>query len=142
MRIKILVVDDEKEVRSTLSRHFRSLGFEVAGASDGEEALEKMRDEKRDIVVADIVMPGMDGIDLLRAINKQYPMTHVIMLSGFVNLDNALACMRLGADTVLTKPLENLRKLDKSIEDAVEGIQHWVDILNDYKKTETQEVRG
>ena len=140
MKFRILVVDDETEIRDMLSRHFRYLGYDVDTAGDGEEALKKMREAKFDIVISDIMMPGMDGTDLLRSINSEHPMTHVIMITGYVTLNNALTCMRLGADTIVFKPIEDLGKLEEAVENATKTIKKWLEILNELRKMKPSEA--
>jgi len=132
--VNILVVDDEEEICEMLSRHFRYLGYGVHTAPDGQTALDKLAQEKIDIVISDIRMPRMSGIELLREIRKEYPMIHVIMLTGYVTLENALACMRLGADTCVFKPLEDMAPLEKAVAHAVEEIQNWLSILHELVK--------
>ena len=125
MKARLLIVDDESEIRDMLSRHFRYKGYEVDSASDGIEALEKMAQVKVDVVISDIIMPRMDGVELLRTIRKQYPMIHTIMITGYVTMENALSCMRHGADTCIFKPLEDLNELEEAVEQAVNRLKHW-----------------
>ena len=108
-----------------LSRHFRYLGFHVETASDGIEALEKLAKARTEVIISDIVMPQMDGVELLRTIRQQYPMIHTIMITGYVTLENALACMRHGADTCVFKPLEDLTELEEAVEFAVGRLKRW-----------------
>jgi len=129
MKVRLLIVDDESEIREMLSRHFRYLGFDVGTAADGIEALEKLAEAKTEVVVTDIMMPRMDGVDLLRAIRDEYPMVHAIAVTGYVTLDNAIACMRLGADTCIFKPLEDLGELEEAIAAAVGQLKHWQEKL-------------
>jgi CheY-like chemotaxis protein len=129
MKVKILVVDDELEIREMIQRHFRFLGFEVGTAENGRQALDIMEGERYDVVISDIMMPVMTGPDMLREIRKQYPMVHVIMMTGYVTMDNALTCMRLGADTLIFKPLEDLEEVEQAVEKAVVHINHWLDLL-------------
>lgn len=130
MKARILVVDDEPAIQEMVQRHFRFLGFEVETAGNGVEALARMQDQRYDIVISDIMMPVMNGTDLLREIRRHYPMTHVIIISGYVTLDSALTCMRLGADTLVLKPLEDLGLLEEAVERAVATIARWLGLLN------------
>ena len=125
MNANLMIVDDEETIRESLSRHFRFLGYDVETACNGVEALEVLAHRRTEVVISDIKMPEMDGIDLLRQIRGLYPMTHIIMMTGYVTLDNALACMRLGADTCVFKPLEDLSELESAVERALEALQHW-----------------
>jgi CheY-like chemotaxis protein len=84
---------------------------------------------RTDVVISDIQMPGMDGIELLRRIRQDFPMTRVIMITGYVNQGSLLSCMRLGAETCVFKPLEDLKELDDAVAQAVRTIRHWWDIL-------------
>ncbi len=134
MKPHILVVDDEEEIREMLSRHFQFKGYSVETAENGEDALKKMQDKKTDIVVSDIRMPVMDGTDLCKQIKKDFPMTRVIMISGFVTLENALACLRRGADNCLFKPLNDLTELDRAVENSLGTIKRWIEVLSDLRK--------
>ncbi|MCF7934790.1 MAG: response regulator [Synergistales bacterium] len=125
MTYRILIVDDEAEIREMLGRHFRMKGYEVTPASGGAEALQCLDKKRYEVVVSDIVMPGMKGTELLQEIRQQYPMSHVIMITGYVTLENALAAMRRGADTCIFKPFEDFEELDGAVEKAIEDLEHW-----------------
>ncbi|MBI2425152.1 MAG: response regulator [Candidatus Hydrogenedentes bacterium] len=128
MKARILVVDDDPVSRKILSRHFSKVGFDVVSVESGKHALEELAGRRYDIVISDIVMPDMSGIDLLKSIRKEYQMVHVIMMTGVVTLDHALSCMRLGADTICFKPV-NLGELDTAVEKAIDSIKRWLEIL-------------
>lgn len=121
----ILVVDDEHEISEMIARHLTFLGYGVETRDDGQKALELMREKRFEVVIMDIVMPVMNGIDLLREIRKSYPMTHCIMITGYVTLDNALSCLRLGADTCIFKPIENMTELENAVQSAVDRLRSW-----------------
>ena len=123
----LLVVDDEEEIRRMLRRHFTFLGYQVTTAGGGREALEVLSRERMEVVITDIMMPGMNGIDLLRVIKQEYPMVHVIMITGYVTLENILAAMRRGADTCVFKPFTDLTELEKAVKRAVEDLRRWQD---------------
>lgn len=134
MTASILIVDDEAAIRSSLSRHYRLKGYEVETADNGRTALENLARVPRQVVISDIMMPEMDGIELLRRIRREYPMTRVIIITGYVTLENALACLRNNADTCIFKPLGNLEELDNAVEAAVSYLDHW--------KRKLAELRG
>jgi len=134
MSKKILIVDDEVEIREMLSRHFEFLGYNTSTASNGQEALDYLDEHKVDIVITDIMMPVMDGVALLKSIRKEYPMIQVIMITGYVSLDNALSCMRAQASTCIFKPLEDLTELEEAVEKAFKMIETW--------KLKFKELRG
>lgn len=134
MKVHILVVDNDVEVARGLAGHYRGHGFRVDQVLSGHAALERMAEDKVDVVLCDLAVPGMDGMEFLRAAKKQYPMTHFIMTGDQPNLDNALACMRLGADTIVFKPIGDTAPLDEAIEKAVESVRTWLEILNQLRE--------
>jgi len=134
MAKKLLIVDDEVEIREMLSRHFKFLGYNTSIASNGQEAMNYLGENKVDIIITDIMMPVMDGVTLLKTIRKEYPMVQVIMITGYVSLDNALSCMRAQASTCIFKPLEDLTELEEAVEKAFQTIEMW--------KRKFKELRG
>ena len=100
MTASILIVDDEAAIRTSLSRHYRLQGYNVDTAENGRAALENLAVTPRQVVISDIMMPEMNGIELLRRIRREYPMTRVIIITGYVTLENALACLRNNADNL------------------------------------------
>ena len=129
MKVKLLIVDDEAEICDMLSRHFRYQGYDVETAENGIEALEILDQASYQVVISDIAMPKMTGVQLLEAIRQQHPMIHCIMMTGFVTLENALACMQQGADTCIFKPFESLVELQSAVEDAVRALKRWQEKL-------------
>ena len=121
----LLVVDDEAALREMLARHFRLLGYSVEMAANGREALGVLERKRIDVVVSDICMPEMDGVALLREVRRQYPMVRVIMITGYVTLENALACMRNQADTCIFKPIQDMGELESAVETAMESLSRW-----------------
>jgi diguanylate cyclase (GGDEF)-like protein len=108
---KILVVDDEQALREVAVDFLRLEGYDVADASDGEAALKRIEREHFDIVVTDIVMPGMDGLTMLQAARQLDRHTEYIVMTGFASWESAVEAMKLGAAEYLAKPfnLELLR---------------------------------
>ncbi len=125
MTVSILIVDDEEAIRNSLARHFRLKGYDIETAEDGKAALDSLGAKPRQVVISDILMPRMNGVELLRRIRKEYPMTRVIMITGYVTLENALACMRNNADTCIFKPFDDLKELDDAVTSAVAYLEHW-----------------
>lgn len=139
MGTTILVVDDEQEIRSMLDRHFRLHDYQVLTAENGAEALELLSTNRVDVVVSDIKMPVMDGVQLLRELRESYPMIRPIMITGYVTLANALSCLRFGASTCLFKPLEDLDQLDRAVEDAIAHTERWTRVLRELLQMEHAE---
>ncbi|MBX7136811.1 MAG: response regulator [Oligoflexia bacterium] len=133
MTAAMLIVDDEQESREMLSRHFRYLGYEVALAGNGLEALEQLAGKKFDVLISDIMMPQMDGVALLRQVRNDYPMLRPIMITGQVTMDNALACIRYGADYCFFKPLTDLTQLEKAVSESLSKNQYWMQILKELR---------
>ena len=101
---KVLVVDDEAVVRAGISRILEKQDLSIHTAADGSEALEIMAEYQIDIVLLDIKMPGLDGIEVLRHIRATYPDTVVIMITGHPTIQSAIECTKLGATDYLVKP--------------------------------------
>lgn len=122
---RILVVDDSEDICFLLSSHLKLRGFAVDSAQNGTQALRMVAKEHYEIVICDIIMPGMKGTELLQKIKKSYPMTHVIMITGYVSLEHLITCMRFGADTCIFKPMDNFTELDSAIEMALDALHRW-----------------
>lgn len=111
--IDLLLVDDETDFRESACRYLKRVGFRVDEAEDGEEALNITVNKKFDVVVLDIHMPGMSGIDVLRKLMEREFPPKVIMLTGGGTIENAVETIKLGAYDFLTKPakLDDLARL-------------------------------
>jgi len=140
MSANLLIVDDEDEIRSSLSRRYRLMGFSADTADSAESALAILEDKPFKVVISDIMMPGIGGIELLRKIREEYPMTRVIMITGYVTLENGLACLRHGADTCIFKPFSDLKELDSAINDALQYLKHWEDKLMQLRGIKLEKV--
>ena len=102
--ITVLIVDDERAVRQLLVRGFEGQGYRIAEASDGLDALAKLRTTEFDFVISDVSMPKMDGIKLLAEIKKSYPETCVILITGYPGEYGSQGLLKAGADHYITKP--------------------------------------
>lgn len=100
----ILVVDDEGANRYSVSKTLQRVGYNVNEAANGEEALEQISQQEFDVVLTDIRMPGIDGVELLRRIKENSPDGIVILMTGFASLGTAVEALRLGAHDYLIKP--------------------------------------
>ena len=103
---KILVVDDEPIVCRSCQESLAPAGHEVCVALTGEEALRKIESHDFDIALVDLKVPGIGGMNLVRAIRKASPRTEVIVITGYPSIENAKESIRLGAFDYVTKPLD------------------------------------
>jgi CheY-like chemotaxis protein len=129
MKVRLLIVDDDPAVTERLAEHFRASGYDVRTAADALEAMARFQTEHFQVVITDLVMPGMTGVELLRAIREYGASTHVIVMTGYCALEYLLTCMRLGADACILKPIEDLGLLDEKVDAAVGHLQHWQDVM-------------
>jgi signal transduction histidine kinase len=104
--LRVLIVDDEEYIRLSLSELLSYIGFEVATAANGEDALKKLTENRFDIAFMDIKIPGMNGVELLGRVRKAYPDVSVIMMTGYATVENAVEAVKLGAYDFLRKPYD------------------------------------
>jgi signal transduction histidine kinase len=121
MEDKILLVDDEKDVRDVLNVSLADLGYEVFEAEDGNQALKIFKKVNPSIVLTDIKMPGMDGIDLLRKVKHEDPDTEVIMITGHGAMDLAIMSLKYEAADFISKPI-NVEALEVALKKVQEKI--------------------
>jgi len=105
MKKKILLVDDEQDIRDVLDLTLSDMGYEVFEAEDGDEALRVFRDVRPPIVLTDIKMPNMDGIELLQKIKREDPEAEVVMITGHGDMDLAIKSLKYEATDFITKPI-------------------------------------
>ena len=116
---KILVVDDEDDFRETIVKRLQKRKMSAQGAESGGKALELIEAEPFDVVVLDVKMPGLDGIDTLREIKKRKPLIEVILLTGHASMESGIEGMKLGAYDFVMKPA-NLEELIEKMRQAYE----------------------
>jgi DNA-binding NtrC family response regulator len=112
---RILIVDDEERFRNTMSKLLTVEGYEVSIAGTGQEALEMLRQNLHDLVILDVRMPEMNGVQVLSEIKKIDVSLEVIIMTGYASVDTAKEIMKLGAYDYLLKPYaiaELLEKID------------------------------
>jgi DNA-binding response OmpR family regulator len=109
----ILIVDDEKNIRLTLSMALEALGVEVDSAEDGEEALAKLKEKEFGLILLDLHMPGVDGMEVLRQVREIRPDIRVVIITAYGTVELAVEAMRLGAVDFVQKPFvpEEIRKM-------------------------------
>jgi DNA-binding NtrC family response regulator len=115
--MKLLLVDDESDFRNTLLKRMQRRHVDVQGVDSGASALSWLETHPTDVVILDVRMPGMDGIETLREIKKHHPLTEVIMLTGHASIEVAIEGMEMGAFDYLMKPMDMDELLYKA-EDA------------------------
>ena len=102
----ILIVDDEQSYRQLLSLVFEGDGHIIRTASNGREAVELIKKEPADVIISDVKMPDMDGIDMLRAVRELHPDLGVILMTAFASVETAREAFKLGADDFIQKPFD------------------------------------
>lgn len=122
---RLLIVDDEEELAKALERVLALEGYEVSSVTCPLKALEIITQTKVHIVLTDIVMPGMDGIELLNAIRKFDPLTQVIMMSGYSTMDKTVQCLENGATDYLIKPFSSFDEVIEAVKLAEAKLNRW-----------------
>ena len=103
---KILVIEDEEDVRESYLDMFEFFGYEVDSAPNGREGVVKVTNNDYEIVITDLNMPEMDGIEVLKMVKKNKPYIEVIVITGYATLENAIKAMKIGAYDYFTKPID------------------------------------
>lgn len=117
IQAKVLLVDDEVDFIDSLSNRLEVRGLTVSTSSGGAEALDLLHEQKFDVVVLDLSMPGMDGLEVLKKMKAEAPDTEIIMLSGHGSIKASTEAIKLGAEDFLEKPLDLgtlLEKIDEA----------------------------
>ena len=140
---KILIVDDEATIRSLLRQKLTRIGFHCEEASSSLNALEKLNTFTADLILLDMKMPGMSGMDLLPKLKSTYPETAVIIVTAVAEANLAIQCLRLGADDYITKPF-NLDEVILNVEKTFEKrmLEHQIKEFQEHlqQKVEAQTV--
>jgi two-component system, OmpR family, response regulator len=118
-KFKVLIVDDEQDFLETIVKRLQARKIEVTGVESGLKALEVIDQQDFDVVILDVKMPGLDGIETLRAMKKKKPLLEVIMLTGHASVESGIQGMQLGAFDYVMKPValdELLEKMRQAYE--------------------------
>ncbi len=143
---KLLIIDDEEGIRKVLSLSLASDGYEVLAAATGEEGIEIFKKESPSIILTDIKMPGMDGIEVLKQIKELNPDAEVIMITGHGDMDSAIESLKLDASDFLNKPIrdEALSVALKRAEQRIairKKLKSYTDDLENMVRIATEEVK-
>src|SRR5918992_4051439 len=118
----LLIVDDEPGMRQLLSHVFGRADHQVRAAESGAKALEMLRREPADLIISDVKMPDMNGIELLRAVRNFLPEVSAVMMTAFATVDTAREAFKLGADDFIQKPFD-VDELKLIVEKALERLR-------------------
>jgi DNA-binding NtrC family response regulator len=133
---KVLIVDDEKSIRATLAEFVREDGHEVRTAESAVEALRLAEADLPDVVVTDIILPRMSGVELLGRIHERFPDIQVIVITGEPTVETAAEAVRLGAFDYLAKPISSA-----AIRSAVARSTRIKELADDRRRLELENVR-
>jgi two-component system OmpR family response regulator len=112
-KFKMLIVDDEQDFLETIVKRLQARNIDVTGVESGYKALEILGSRDPDVIILDVKMPGMDGIETLREIKKKQPLVEVIMLTGHASVESGIQGMQLGAFDYVMKPVALDELLEK-----------------------------
>ncbi len=124
-RQSILVVDDEPGVRKGIAQVLTDQGHAVRTAADGKEALASLAEATPNLVLLDVRLPGLDGVELLKIIRRDYPETGVIMITAYPNIEGAVECIKLGALDYVVKPFR-IDDLEAAVQKALDTLKEGV----------------
>jgi DNA-binding NtrC family response regulator len=118
---KILVVDDNRDLREILEEYLRGEGDNVEGADNGKEALEKYRDNYYDLIITDLNMPELAGMELIKIIQQENEITEFVIITGYASMDSAVEAIKIGAFDYIVKPfrMEELKVVVKNVREKV-----------------------
>ncbi|MDM7916389.1 MAG: response regulator [Candidatus Eisenbacteria bacterium] len=123
--MSVLIVDDQSEILTLLTERLSLDGIACTTARSAPEALALHRDEHFAVILTDIKMPGMSGVQLLRKVKQIHPTTIVFVMTGFPTLTGLVECLEAGAADYFLKPFPSLDLVSASIENAIERHERW-----------------
>jgi len=118
-KMQIMMVDDEERFLSTTKKLLAKKGYDALTATSGKEALELLAAQTVHVVILDVKMPGMDGMETLQEIKQRFPLVEVIMLTGHATVESAVEGLKAGATDYLVKPTD----IDELLEKATEAFE-------------------
>lgn len=117
---RILTIDDEQLVREIITAYLEDSGFEVLQAGDGGTGIDLIRAEQPDLVLCDLRMPGIDGLQVLATVTREFPDLPILVVSGMGGMSDAIQALKLGAWDYVTKPIEDMAVLEHAVDHALE----------------------
>ncbi|MDS4039836.1 MAG: SpoIIE family protein phosphatase [Candidatus Competibacter sp.] len=120
---RILTIDDEQLVREIITAYLEDSGFEVLQAGDGGTGIDLIRAEQPDLVLCDLRMPGIDGLQVLATVTREFPDLPILVVSGMGGMSDAIQALKLGAWDYVTKPIEDMAVLEHAVDHALERAQ-------------------
>jgi DNA-binding NtrC family response regulator len=128
---KLLIVDDEEHILKMLSEFFALQDIDVSTAGDGETALKHIKSHNTDLVISDIMMPNLSGINLFYEVRKIDPFLQFIVITGYPSLQNIVELLEAGVSDFIVKPFD-LQDLKKIVEQAFWRVERWRKLRNDW----------
>jgi len=142
MRPLVMLVDDEVPFVETMTKRLAKRDLTIITAFSGKEALETLdKNRNTDVIILDVKMPGMDGLEALTQIKKEFPLTEVIMLTGHATVESAIEGMKLGAFDYLMKPCD-IEQLVLKVEEATKKKRDHEEKIREAKVREAMSMHG
>lgn len=133
--MRVLIVDDEEGICQTLTRKLRVEGILSEFSLSAVEALHRHRAEPYPVIITDIRMPQMSGVEFIRELKKTHPTSIVFVMTGYASMEKLIDCLEYGAADFFAKPFDDLDLVIKSIREALDRHQRWIRTLVDAKSS-------
>ena len=130
-KYKLLIVDDEKTILELLSDFFKKFGYDVTVTDDPFKAVKIIENGDANIVLTDIKMPKMSGIELLKKIKVINGLVQVIIMTGYGSLENTVECLEMGANDYLLKPFKNMDEVRDIVDMTAKKLTRWENVISD-----------
>lgn len=127
--MKLLLVDDEPEILKMLTRHLALEGYEVVSTASPREAVELMREHLFNLVITDIRMPELSGVELLGELRRINPLANVLIITGYSNMSYVVDCLAAGAVDYFTKPITDMELFLRIVSDAQQRVERWLSAM-------------
>jgi len=124
-KYRVMIVDDNDEILNSLKKYLEQENYIIEANCSALDAFEKIKTDKYHIVLIDIDLPDMNGIELLKEIKRYDALTQVIMMSSNSTMDQILGSLEYGANDFIQKPFENMEHVTKIIEYSVQKLERW-----------------